>query len=333
MPDLISVIMPVHNTEPEYLSCAFESVLGQTHREIQFIIIDDGSTNEKTIKLCDDFAENDSRIKLVHQKNTGYQIARNNGMKLADGKWLYFMDSDDWLERDTFELAIKKLNTTNTDVCIFDYEFTYPNKKRNISYDTKKDVFYDLNDYNAFALFTLFGVPWNLIYKTDIIKGKLEYKDMTFEDTLFVFSAYPYISSFSYLKKVCYHYRQLPNSYIHTLRDDYKERINLFYDEMTKNLDSGKVYPESADKIRDNYYIACFNMLVSNVLASRKLSLMKKRKILHDFVCSERFQKAVENADTSYINSRTLKIYIKLKKPNFLICYLHYLYCFFTQKI
>ncbi len=333
MPDLISVIMPVYNTEPEYLSCAFESVLGQTHKEIQFIIIDDGSTSEKTIKLCDDFADKDSRIKLVHQKNTGYQIARNNGMMLADGKWLYFMDSDDWLERDTFELAINKLNATNTDVCLFDFEYVYSNKRITMSYDTEKDVFYDLNDFKTFAFFTKFGLPWNLIYRTDKIKEKLEYKNMTFEDNLFVFSAYPYIDSFSYLNKVCYHYRQLPNSYIHTLRSDYEERINLFYDEMTKSLNSGGVYPEKADKVRDNYYMSCFTILVKNVLASRKLSLMKKRKILHDFVCAERFQKAVRNADATCTHSRAAKIYIKLKKPNFLICYLYYLYSCFRTKI
>lgn len=324
MDDLLSIIMPVYNTNSEYLSKAIESVVNQTYSNFQLIIVDDGSEKE-TAQLIDSYAEKNEKIVVLHQKNSGQSIARNNGMDLADGKWIYFMDSDDWLELDTFELVINKLNETNTDVCLFGFDFVYSKKSAAMLYDINNEAFYDINDYTSFNIFNQYGIPWNRIYKFSCIKGHCKYKNMTFEDCLFVFSVYPYISSFSVVNNVCYHYRQLSSSYTYKVRNDYADRINLFDSELNNCLKS-KMYPENADKVRNNYYVSFLSLVVKNTFALKDLSLHDKRKVIKEFISSERFQEAVNDLDAASSKSKYVKLCAVIKKPPFLLLYLIYLY-------
>ena len=92
----ISIVMPVYNTKAEYLECAVDSVLRQTYKNFELIIVDDGSA-DACAQLCDTLKQKDVRIKVIHQKNAGVSTARNTGADLADGAYLMYMDSDDIL--------------------------------------------------------------------------------------------------------------------------------------------------------------------------------------------------------------------------------------------
>ena len=105
MPE-ISVIVPVYKTPKEYLDKCVESIVGQTVKDIELILIDDGSPDECG-KYCDEYAKIDSRIKVIHQKNSGVSAARNAGIEAAQGNWIAFVDSDDWLDENAFEYALK----------------------------------------------------------------------------------------------------------------------------------------------------------------------------------------------------------------------------------
>ena len=91
---LISVIVPVYNVEP-YLTACVESVLRQTYSNLEVILLDDGSTDGSG-RLCDGFAQKDARVRAVHQQNSGVSAARNAGLDMAKGDYLYFLDGDDW---------------------------------------------------------------------------------------------------------------------------------------------------------------------------------------------------------------------------------------------
>ena len=93
---LISVIIPVYNVE-EYLDRCLESATLQTYKNIEIILIDDGSTDNSG-KMCDEWAEKDRRIRVIHQKNGGLSNARNKGIEEAKGEFISFIDSDDWIE-------------------------------------------------------------------------------------------------------------------------------------------------------------------------------------------------------------------------------------------
>ena len=92
----ISIIIPVYNVE-KYLNRCIESVVNQSFKELEIILVDDGSP-DNCPQMCDDWATKDSRIKVIHQNNAGQAAARNNGMKIASGNYINFVDSDDWID-------------------------------------------------------------------------------------------------------------------------------------------------------------------------------------------------------------------------------------------
>src|SRR5690606_15460378 len=102
---LISVVIPVYNVE-SYLENCINSIVQQTYSNLEIILVNDGSTDNST-KICETAASKDSRIVLINQKNQGVSSARNNGLSIARGEWIYFIDADDFLNLDTFELLSK----------------------------------------------------------------------------------------------------------------------------------------------------------------------------------------------------------------------------------
>ena len=98
---LVSVIIPAYNAE-EYISQALSSVLSQTLSDIEVIVVDDGST-DRTASIVEELTHRDGRIRLIRQENQCAGVARNKGMEVAEGKYLYFLDADDWIELDSLE--------------------------------------------------------------------------------------------------------------------------------------------------------------------------------------------------------------------------------------
>ena len=123
---MISIIVPVYNVEP-YLRKCLDSILDQTYRDLEILIIDDGSTDGSGA-ICDEYAGKDDRIKVFHTENKGLSAARNLGLDNASGDWIGFVDSDDWIEPDMYEVLLRKAEETGADVvecgCHIDYRAT-----------------------------------------------------------------------------------------------------------------------------------------------------------------------------------------------------------------
>ena len=115
---LISVIIPVYNVE-EYLHECIDSVLNQTYQNFEIILVDDGSTDSSGT-ICDEYVDKDDRVSVVHQKNTGPSKTRNIGLENATGKYIYFLDSDDYIEKNTLELLINTAESNDADLVFFD---------------------------------------------------------------------------------------------------------------------------------------------------------------------------------------------------------------------
>lgn len=114
--DLISVIIPVYNVE-KYLDRCVSSVLEQTYKNLDIILVDDGSP-DNCPKMCDEYINKDSRIKVVHKENGGLGFARNSGLDVATGKYVTFVDSDDWIEKDHIENLHRVICENSADVVI-----------------------------------------------------------------------------------------------------------------------------------------------------------------------------------------------------------------------
>ena len=120
----VSVIIPVYNTE-KYVRQAVESILLQTLKDIEIIIVNDGST-DGSMTILEELAAQDERIKLFSQENQGQSAARNFATEKAKGKYIYFMDSDDFLEKDALQLCFEKAESNNLDFVLFDAEILNP---------------------------------------------------------------------------------------------------------------------------------------------------------------------------------------------------------------
>lgn len=122
----ISVIIPIYNVE-KYLSRCVDSVLDQTLTDIEVILVDDGSP-DRCGQICDEYKTRDERVKVVHKKNGGLSSARNAGLDVAEGEYTFFLDSDDWLEKDGLERLHTKATETNVDFVRFrPYKANWPN--------------------------------------------------------------------------------------------------------------------------------------------------------------------------------------------------------------
>lgn len=117
MSDLVSVIIPVYNTE-KYLESCIESILHQNYQNIEIILVDDGSTDYSPT-ICDSFAKKDGRIKVIHKENEGLGYTRNCGLKYASGVYVSFLDSDDILDENTYEYCIREMEKHQADACFF----------------------------------------------------------------------------------------------------------------------------------------------------------------------------------------------------------------------
>ena len=182
----ISVIMPVYKVE-DFVGKTIESVLNQSLTEIEFFAIDDGSPDSSG-KICDDYAKKDSRLKVIHKANGGAPDARNTAIELARGKYMYFIDSDDWIEKDYLEKMYELAEKNNADLVITGFYMEYYNNGKEETYSTNcDDAVYDKIEFrkNAYKYLnnSLLSLPWNKLYKSErIINENLRFPKTKWDD-------------------------------------------------------------------------------------------------------------------------------------------------------
>lgn len=119
MSDLVSVIVPVYNVE-KYLARCLDSIINQTYTNLEIILVDDGS-KDSSGQICDEYAAKDQRIKVIHKQNGGLSSARNAGLDIASGSYIEFVDSDDWIDKDTVKENLELIINENSNVVFFNH--------------------------------------------------------------------------------------------------------------------------------------------------------------------------------------------------------------------
>ena len=164
----ISIIMPVYGVE-DFVGKTIESVLMQTLKDFEFFAIDDGS-KDNSGKICDEYAKKDKRLKVIHKENGGAPAARNAAIKQAKGKYLYFIDSDDWIESDYLERMYELAEKNDADLVVTGFLMEYYQNGKDVTYGTNcDDVIYDTERFkeNAHKYLnnSLLSLPWNKLYR------------------------------------------------------------------------------------------------------------------------------------------------------------------------
>lgn len=169
MNDLISIIVPAYNIQP-YIARCLDSLLAQTYKEIQIIVIDDGST-DGTADVLEEYAKQYSNIGILRQENRGVSSARIAGIKKAAGEYIGFVDGDDWVEPDMFEILINNAVNFQADISHCGYQMDFPDGHSDLYYGSGKMIFQDDEKGKYDFMTAEFVEPgvWNKLYKKSIL--------------------------------------------------------------------------------------------------------------------------------------------------------------------
>lgn len=215
MNEIISIIVPIYNVE-KYLKKCINSIVNQTYKKLDIILVDDGSTDESG-KICDDYKKNDSRIRVIHKENGGLSDARNVGIEYAKGSLISFIDSDDFIDINTIEILYKNMIDTNADISIcgiqkINEQDKINHKLQNINQKVK--VFEPIevyrNLYNSLALETV--IACNKLYKKELFDNIRYPKGKINEDNYVIHYLISKTKRIVYTSSKLYYYVQRTNS-------------------------------------------------------------------------------------------------------------------------
>lgn len=263
MNEIISIIVPIYNVEP-YLNRCIHSLINQTYKNLEIILINDGSTDQSG-DICNKAAQKDSRIKVIHGENNGVSSARNIGLEIATGKYIGFVDSDDWIELNMYELLYKNIIRNNSDMVICDAFIE--SKATKVHSVMKDDCIFNKNEmfktipYNE-------GFNWlcNKLFKRELFNNvRLNEKIYIGEDILCICECICYGDKFSYISIPLYHYFTREDSAFNssfnlkklTNIDAYKKILYLYQE----------YAPKYVDKAKEMYIIANINVIKWNILS------------------------------------------------------------------
>lgn len=177
---LFSIIVPVYNVEV-YLPRCLDSILNQTYEEFECIVVDDGS-HDSSGNICDEYANRDSRIKVIHQQNAGPGSARNKGLAIASGEYICFCDSDDWIEKDLLCELSKTIENKNPDIVIYGFAHVLIKEKNFNIYH--KDEIKRIKDNVLTDEWTC--AAWNKCFRKSFLDGKQFPVGVLYEDAAFI---------------------------------------------------------------------------------------------------------------------------------------------------
>lgn len=161
---MISIIVPVYKTQ-KYLRQCVDSILAQTYMDLEVILIDDGSP-DKSGDICDEYAKKDSRVRCFHTENKGLSAARNLGIQFSKGEYVGFVDSDDWIEPDMYELLIKKADYYNADISMCGFWYESDNLKQEVGFN--EGYYKGHESLIALIEYKINNHIWNKIYRKNL---------------------------------------------------------------------------------------------------------------------------------------------------------------------
>lgn len=331
----VSIVVPVYNVE-KYIRRCLDSLLKQSYKNLEIILIDDGSTDNSGI-ICDQYKTEDNRFKVIHQKNSGLSNARNTGLDNITGNLVMFVDSDDWIDEDCIEKCIKEFALNNKLECIlFPYNREFKTVSKTVYFLGKNDKLFIGNDVKKHIHRRLFGpineelkkpdsmndlnTAWGKIFFSKFIKN-LRFTDAKYvgsaEDCYFNMQLFSNFKMVKYLSTTKYHYNKINQiSIVHTYNENLEEtRKNLY---MYASLLINK------NKLNNEYRQGLSNRIVLDILdlarnvVNSELSLFLKYRLIKNFLNDECRKTRLNDFDISLLNLKWRIYYLFCKQNNIL---------------
>ena len=214
----VSIVVPVYKVPEQYLRKCIESSVNQTMREIEIILVDDGSTDSSGT-ICDEYVDKDERVSVIHQSNGGLSVARNTGLSESNGDYIYFLDSDDYIAENTLELLVEIAEKDNSDIVFFDAvsfadsnDFTVKQnyiRKNNYQTDNGLNVFSKMSKNQEFH-----SAVYLMLFKKTFIKSNdlIFVQGILHQHMVFTYQVLCLASAVSQCPDALYHRRYRKNS-------------------------------------------------------------------------------------------------------------------------
>ena len=300
----VSVIVPVYNAE-KYLAECVDSILAQTLRDIEVILVDDGSTDTSPA-ICDAYAGKDSRVKVIHKANGRAASARNAGMKIVQGEYVAFVDSDDWISPDMYE----KMLAAGADVCLCDYVRFQGNQEFPFSQPNIRAGFYNKEQIckEVYPRLVMDGVEfpitisnWAMLIKRKVItENHLSYREdiLISEDAPFGSEVLYCANSFAYLKgQQFYHYRITEGSVSKTYKPWWWDSSLKINEETERFFGKCQDY-DFTQQIKSNmFYLA--RAEIYYILNNHALSRREQNKMIRAVMNHPRVVRMMDGYDTT----------------------------------
>lgn len=291
----ISIIIPAFKTE-KYIGKCLDSVLKQTYSNIEVIAVTDSASPDRTEEIVREYAERDSRIKVILQHGKKQGEARNGGLDEATGDYILFLDADDWLSSDCCEEALKAAVNTGSQIVFFDsfkeYEkksipvYTYEQDQLSYSKESKEFSIYDMR----------FVTPWGKLYSRESIgEERFDTQTREAEDVEFNFRVYANTTSALYIHKNMYHYRVQTNSAIHGFDESKIEKFDYTVNKI-KDANIGK--GEERERACYSFYAIVYIVLCQNsIYLNPNIGLFEKTKRIAELGNKEYFKDMFSHLD------------------------------------
>ena len=320
MNPLISVIVPVYNVE-KYLNRCIDSILNQTFKQTEIILIDDGSTDNSSI-ICDEYCDRYENIKVIHKKNNRVAAARNDGIKIATGKYIALVDSDDWIDPNMLEEMYNKAEEFHTDITMCDFRKVGVESEYTISQPIREG-YYDRNMieselFPCLIMFENIEFPptisnWTCLFRREfLIENGLFYdKDIHYcEDSIFGSKAMYNANGFYYMKnKYFYNYFYNPNSTTSTCNMKKWDSYLIINQRLKEYFKDSKFNFSRQIKINMLYFTLNFLGEIKNT----DLVLEEKRKKCYEIFNDKHVKQIFEDFKLPNVNYKLKLILLLIK--------------------
>lgn len=314
--ELISVIIPVYNVE-KYLPRCIDSIIGQSYKSLEIIIVDDGSP-DNCGRICDEYALKDNRIKVIHNKNGGVSSARNAGIDVSTGSFITFVDSDDYISENYIEILYSNLIKSNSDISVinhaevFDEKINYENKDRGLR------KVYSQHDFISLLLSKkVICSCWGKLYKRDLLEDiRFPLNRVHAEDAWFLYKTCFKASAIVVDERVFYYYLIREGSAVQAKFniDIYKSNIEI--NEEIMNCCEG-LYPDLSFLIKSYKLSVCFKMLYRIMCADNRKEFSEQEKEM---------TRKIKEYSVGLLKDKTVSKNLKIKIISFSISkYIYYL--------
>lgn len=301
----ISIIVPVYNREKQLQRC-IDSLVNQTYKNIQIVLINDGSTDRSKEIIDINQKKYPDKILAIHTENQGVSMARNEGIEAAQGDYIGFVDSDDYVDKDMFLKLIEKAQMEDYDMVACNTWALYPKKK--VLIDSA------IHDHQSIhqLLIDAYAVLWNKIYKREIIQSIRFKKDVWYEDVLFLYEVYPQLKKVGRVDEALYYYVQNEGSITYTYNEKLYQLIENM-DDILRYYRKNNYYDLYSKELEYSYVRYLYGTFIKRLAKSKDFVRFKEGcKIVIDKV-NEAFPKYKKN---QYVNQKNGKsLYLKLFSP------------------